>query len=130
MARNLISFGSRMEEEMSFSRAVVDGDFVFVSGTTGYNYEKMTIDPDVVIQAEQTFRNIEQALAQANSTFDDVVRVSYIVPNRADWQPCWPVIRKYLGRAKAAATLIHAGLYTDAMKIEIEVTARLSGSSG
>ena len=123
--RRLISSGSKFEEEIGYSRAVVDGDHVWVSGTTGYDYSTMTIAPDVVAQADQTFRNIAAALAQAGATLDDVVRVMFIVPNREDWQPCWPVVKKYFGRAKPASTLIHAGLQTDAMKIEIEVTARL-----
>ena len=123
--RRLISSGSKFEEEIGYSRAVVDGDHVWVSGTTGYDYATMTIAPDVVAQADQAFRNVAAALAQAGASLDDVVRVMFIVPNRPDWEPCWPVVKKYLGRAKPASTLIHAGLQTDAMKIEIEVTARL-----
>ena len=122
--RRLISSGSRFEEEIGYSRAVVDGATIWVSGTTGYNYETMTIEPGVVEQADQTFRNIAKALAQAGTSLDDVVRVLFIVPNRADWEPCWPIVKKYLGKAKPASTLIHAGLQTDAMRIEIEVTAR------
>ncbi len=124
MTRRLISSGSRFEEEIGYSRAVVDGDMIFVSGTTGYDYAAMTIVEDVVGQADQTFRNIAAALAQADASLDDVVRVLFIVPRREDWEPCWPVIKKYLGRAKPASTLIHAGLQTDAMRIEIEVTAK------
>lgn len=124
MTRTLISSGSRFEEEIGYSRAVVIGQDIWVSGTTGYNYATMTIVPDVVGQAEQCFENIAAALAQAGATLDDVVRVLIIVPNRADWEPCWPVLKRYLGKAKPASTLIHAGLQTDAMRIEIEVTAR------
>jgi len=124
MTRRLISSGSRFEEEIGYSRAVVDGDMIYVSGTTGYNYATMTIVDDVAGQAAQTFENIAAALAQADATLDDVVRVMFIVPNRADWEPCWPVIKRYLGQARPASTLIHAGLQTDAMKIEIEVTAK------
>ncbi len=123
--RRLISSGSRFEEEIGYSRAVVDGDHVWVSGTTGYDYAAMTIADDVVAQADQAFRNIAAALAQAGCTLDDAVRVLFIVPRREDWQPCWPVVKRWLGKAKPAATLIHAGLQTDAMRIEIEVTARL-----
>ncbi|MBV1797077.1 RidA family protein [Siccirubricoccus sp. G192] len=125
MTRRRISSGSRFEEEIGYSRAVVDGDHVWVSGTTGYDYAAMTIADDVVAQAEQCFRNIEQALAQAGASLDDVVRVLFIVPRREDWQPCWPVVKTWLGKARPASTLIHAGLQTDAMRIEIEVTARL-----
>ena len=123
--RTRVSSGSLFEEEIGYSRAVVDGDMIFVSGTTGYDYAAMTIVDDVVGQAEQCFQNIAAALLQANSSLDDVVRVLFIVPQREDWQPCWPVIKKYLGRARPASTLIHAGLQTDAMRIEIEVTAKL-----
>lgn len=123
--RRHISSGSRFEEEIGYSRAVVDGDHVWVSGTTGYDYARMTIADDVVAQAEQCFHNIAAALAEAGASLDDVVRVLFIVPRREDWQPCWPVVKKYLGKARPAATLIHAGLQTEAMRIEIEVTARL-----
>ena len=125
--RRLISSGSKFEEEIGYSRAVVAGDDIWVSGTTGYDYTTMTIAPDVAAQCDQTFRNIAAALAQADATLDDVVRVMFIVPNRADWEPCWPVVKKYFGKARPASTLIHAGLQTDAMKIEIEVTARRRG---
>lgn len=125
--RRLISSGSKFEEEIGYSRAVVIGEDIWVSGTTGYDYARMTIDPDVVAQADQCFRNIAMALAEAGATLDDVVRVLFIVPNRADWEPCWPVVKKYLGKARPASTLIHAGLQTDAMRIEIEVTARRRG---
>lgn len=124
MTRTLISSGSRFEEEIGYSRAVVDGDDIFVSGTTGYDYAAMTIVADVEGQADQAFRNIAAALAQADATLDDVVRVLFIVPRREDWAPCWPVVKKYLGGAKPASTLIHAGLQTDEMRIEIEVQAR------
>jgi enamine deaminase RidA (YjgF/YER057c/UK114 family) len=124
--RRRISSGSRFEEEIGYSRAVVDGDHVWVSGTTGYDYATMTIaEGDVVAQAEQCFRNIAAALAQAGAGLDDVVRVLFIVPRREDWQPCWPVVKRHLGAARPASTLIHAGLQTDAMRIEVEVTARL-----
>ena len=125
MTRRDISSGSRCEAEIGYSRAVVDGDLVWVSGTTGYDYAHMTIVEDVVGQAEQCFANIAHALAEAGCSLDDVVRVLFIVPNRADWEPCWPVVKRHLGRARPASTLIHAGLQTDAMRIEVEVTARL-----
>jgi enamine deaminase RidA (YjgF/YER057c/UK114 family) len=130
MPRQLISSGSRFEDEIGYSRAVVDGDFVFVSGTTGYDYAAMTIAPDVVAQCEQAFRNIADALAQAGGSLDDVVRVTLIVPDRADWPPCWPVVKRFLGRAKPASTLIHAGLQAPEMRIEIEATARLRRRAG
>ena len=130
MTRRLISSGSRFEEEIGYSRAVVDGDDIFVSGTTGYDYSTMTIVDDVIAQCDQTFRNIAAALAQADATLDDVVSALFIVPRREDWEPCWPVVKKYFGKARPASTLIHANLQTDAMRIEIQVTARRRRQGG
>jgi enamine deaminase RidA (YjgF/YER057c/UK114 family) len=128
MTRRLISSGSRFEDEIGYSRAVVDGEWIFVSGTTGFNYETMSISEDVVAQCEQAFRNIEAALKQAESSISDIVRVHYIFPNGADFQPCWPVMKRFLGTVKPAVTMIQAGLTDAAMKIEIEVTARRRGA--
>lgn len=124
MTRRLISSGSTFEEQMGYSRAVVDGDWVFVSGTTGFDYGTMTIVDDVVGQAEQCFKNIAAALEQAGSSMADVVRVTYVLPNSADFEPCWPVMRRYFGDVRPAAMMISAGLADARMKIEIEVTAR------
>ena len=125
--RRRISSGSKFEEQIGYSRAVVVGDDIWVSGTTGYDYATMTIQPDVVAQTDQTFRNIAAALAQADASLDDVVRVLFIVPDPADWEACWPVVRRYLGTARPASTLIHTALMSPEMKIEIEVTARRRG---
>jgi len=124
MARRLISSGSTFEAQIGYSRAVVDGDWIFVSGTTGFDYAKMTIADDVVAQAEQCLKNIEGALREAGSSLADTVRVTYILPNGADFAACWPVLRKYFGDVRPAATMISAGLADPRMKIEIEVTAR------
>jgi enamine deaminase RidA (YjgF/YER057c/UK114 family) len=124
LTRRLISSGSLFEEQIGYSRAVVDGDWIFVSGTTGYDYATMTIAADVVAQCEQCFRNIATALNEAGASLADVVRATFIVPHRADWEPCWPVIRRHFGETRPASTLIHAGLQSEAMRIEIEVTAR------
>ena len=121
--KQLISSGSPFEEQIGYSRAVVHGDFVFVSGTTGFDYATMTIAPDAPAQAEQAFRNIAAALEQAGASMADVVRVHYILPDAADWEPCFPVFGKYLGQVRPAATMIVAGLADARMKIEIEVTA-------
>ena len=126
MTRKLISSGSEFEEKVGYSRAVVDGDTVYVAGTTGYDYTAMSISDDLIEQAEQCFINIEKALLEAGSSLDDVVRVHYILPDRLDFEPCWPVLKKYLDRARPAATMFVAGLVDERMKIEIEVTARLS----
>jgi enamine deaminase RidA (YjgF/YER057c/UK114 family) len=124
MVRQLISSGSAFETQVAYSRAVVDGEWVFVSGTTGFDYARMTISDDVVEQAEQCFRNIEHALRQAGCSLQDVVRVHYILPVAAEFERCWPVLRKYFGQTRPAATMISAGLLDPRMKIEIEVTAR------
>lgn len=126
MSRRLISSGSRFEAEIGYSRAVVDGEWVFVSGTTGYDYSAMTISADVVAQCEQALRNIEAALKEAGASISDIVRVHYILPNRDHFAPCWPVLRRYFGKVRPAATMIQAGLADTKMKIEIEVTARRS----
>lgn len=127
MSRHLISTGSTFEQDMAYSRAVVDGDWVFVSGTTGFDYTTMTIADNVVDQAEQCFRNIQAALADAGASLADVVRVNYILPVASEFQSCWPVMRKYLGDIRPAATMISAGLVDPRMRIEIEVTARKRG---
>jgi enamine deaminase RidA (YjgF/YER057c/UK114 family) len=119
-----ISSGSTFERDMAYSRAVVDGDWIFVSGTTGFDYAAMTISDDVAVQAEQCFKNIAHALTQAGAGLNNIVRVHYILPNAADFEACWPVLRKYLGDVRPAATMFSAGLADPRMKIEIEVTAR------
>jgi len=124
VTRQLISSGSSYEREIGYSRAVVDGEWVFVSGTTGFDYTSMTISNDLLEQVEQCLRNIKSALEQAGATFADVVRVTYIVPKGDDFPRCWPVLRKYFGDVRPAATMISAGLADPRMRIEIEVTAR------
>jgi enamine deaminase RidA (YjgF/YER057c/UK114 family) len=124
MPRRLVSSGSRFEADIGYSRAVVDGDWIFVSGTTGFDYATMTIVDDVVAQCQQAIRNIEVALAEADASMADVVRVRYILPRREDFEPCWPVLKTYLGGVRPAATMIQAGLSDPRMRIEIEVTAR------
>jgi enamine deaminase RidA (YjgF/YER057c/UK114 family) len=124
MTRTQISSGSKFEAEIGYSRAIVDGDWIWVSGTTGFNYETMTISEDVAEQADQTFRNIKAAMEKAGFSLDDVVRVTYIFPDAADFEPCWPVLRKYFGETRPACTAIVAGLVDPRMKIEIEVTGK------
>jgi len=123
MTRTLINSGSTFETQIGYSRAVVAGDWVFVSGTTGFDYATMTISDDVVVQAEQCLKNIASALEQAGSSLQDVVRVTYVLPQMADFEPCWPVLRQYFGEVRPAAMMISAGLADPRMKIEIEVTA-------
>jgi enamine deaminase RidA (YjgF/YER057c/UK114 family) len=124
MTRRLISSGSTFEQEIGYSRAVVDDDWIFVSGTTGFDYASMTIADGIVEQTEQCLRNIESALAQAGATLRDVVRVTYVVPNAAEFPACWPTLRQYFGDVRPAAMMIAAGLADPRMRIEIEVTAR------
>lgn len=123
MTRKLISSGSAFEAKIGYSRAVVDGDFVFVSGTTGFDYATGKLADDVVAQCEQTLRNIEKALAEAGSSFADAVRVTYILPDRKDFEPCWPALQKAFGKIRPAATMLVAELIDPRLKIEIEVTA-------
>ena len=127
MNRQHISSGSPFEAQIGYSRAVVDGEWCFVSGTTGFDYSAMTISDDVVAQAEQTFKNITSALMKAGFELADVVRVHYLFPDSADFEPCWPVMKKYLGDVRPAATMFVAGLADPRMKIEIEVTAKKRG---
>jgi enamine deaminase RidA (YjgF/YER057c/UK114 family) len=94
-----------------------------VSGTTGFDYAAMTIADDVVAQCRQAMRNIAAALEQADAAMSDVVRVHYILPRREDFEPCWPIMKEYLGNVRPASTMIVAGLADPRMKIEIEVTA-------
>ena len=122
--RRAIFSGSTFEQSIGYARAVVDGDRVYVSGTTGFDYSTMTISDDVVEQAEQCLRNIGVALAEAGCSFEDVVRVRYLLPNRDDFEPCWPVLRRTFGAAPPAATMQVCGLSDSRMRIEIEVTAR------
>ena len=124
MTRRLISSGSSFEHEIGYSRAVVDDEWVFVSGTTGFDYATMTISDDVAVQAEQCLKNIEAALREAGASFADVVRATYVLPNGADFPACWPVLRHWLGTVRPAATMLVAGLMDPRMRIEIEVTAR------
>jgi enamine deaminase RidA (YjgF/YER057c/UK114 family) len=121
--RRLISSGSTFEADIGYSRAVVDGRWVFVSGTTGFDYTSMTISPDVVDQAEQCMRNIRAALVDAGSTLADVVRVHYLFPDAADFESCWPVFRSHFGAIRPAATMMVVGLSDPRMRVEIEVTA-------
>jgi enamine deaminase RidA (YjgF/YER057c/UK114 family) len=123
--RKRISSGSTFEEQIGYSRALVDGDWVFVSGTTGFDYAAMTISDDVVAQAEQCLRNIGSALEQAGATFADVVRVRYILPDPDDFEPCWPVLRRHFAGVGPAATMLSCRLADPRMKIEIEVTAHI-----
>jgi len=123
MTRKLISSGSTFEAQIGYSRAVVAGEWVFVSGTTGFDYSTMSISDDLLAQTEQCLQSIEAALRQAGSSLKDVVRVTYILPNGSEFEKCWPVLRKYFGDVRPAATMISAGLADPRMKIEIEVTA-------
>ena len=123
MDRTLISSGSSFEAQIGYSRAVVVGDWVFVSGTTGFDYSTMTISEDLVEQTAQCLRNIESALHQAGARLADVVRVTYVLPDASEFEKCWPVLRQYFGEIRPAAMMISAGLADPRMKIEIEVTA-------
>jgi 2-iminobutanoate/2-iminopropanoate deaminase len=124
MPRQLISSGSSFEAEAGYSRAVVDGEWVFVAGTTGFDYAAMTIADDAAEQARQALRNIAAALHEASASLADVVRVKYYLPDVADWPRVVPVLGEALGTIRPAATALICGLVDPRMKIEIEVTAR------
>jgi enamine deaminase RidA (YjgF/YER057c/UK114 family) len=123
VTRKLISSGSTFERDIGYSRAVAVGDWVFVSGTTGFDYAKMTISADIAEQAEQCLKNIEAALREAGASLADVVRVVYVLPDASQFEKCWPALRKYFGEVRPAAMMISAGLADPRMKIEIEATA-------
>lgn len=123
MDRIRISTDSTFEKEIGYSRAVVVGDTIYVSGTTGYDYDHMTISPDIVAQTRQCFENIKAALAKAGANLADIVRVTYILPDASLFELTWPVLREYLGDVRPAATMLSAGLANEDMLIEIEVTA-------
>jgi enamine deaminase RidA (YjgF/YER057c/UK114 family) len=127
MARRLISSGSQFEHDIGYSRAVVEGEWIFVSGTTGFEYATMSISDQLLDQTEQCFKNIQAALQQAGADLSDVVRVTYIVPKADRFRECWPVLRKYFGTVRPAATMICAGLADPRMQIEIQVTAHKAG---
>jgi len=128
-ARRLISSGSDFERQIGYSRAVVDGDWIHVSGTTGFDYKSMTVSEDVVEQTEQALRNIIWALAEADATLADVVRVRYLLPSAADFPTIWPVLRRYFDDIRPAATMLVCGLADPRMRIEIEITARRRGQA-
>ena len=124
MARKLISSGSTFEDRIGYSRAVVDGEWIFVSGTTGFDYKTMSISDDLLEQTEQCLKNIEATLHQADATLSDVVQVLYILPNASEFEQCWPVLQRRFGDVRPAATMISADLADPRIKIEIQVTAR------
>lgn len=125
--RQLISSGSEFERRIGYSRAVVDGEWIFVSGTTGFDYATITISDDVVAQTDQCFKNIAAALEKAGASLADVVRVHYLITRREDFEPIWPVLQKYFGDVRPACTVMVTGLVDEKMLIEVEVTARKPG---
>ena len=120
-----ISTGSPFEEQIGYSRAVVADGWVFVAGTTGYDYANMVMPDSIVDQCRNALATIGKALEDAGSGLDYVVRVNYTVPDKDEWPECWPITSAVFSHAKPAATMISAGLQTSEMKIEIEVTARV-----
>jgi enamine deaminase RidA (YjgF/YER057c/UK114 family) len=125
MPRRLISTGSPFEKTAGYSRAVIDGDFAFVSGTTGYDYATMTMPGDVTSQTRNCFRTIEAALKDGGFAIADIVRATYYVTRPEDADAVLAFCGEKLGDIRPAATLlVVAGLYKPEMKIEIEVTAK------
>ena len=124
MSRRRISGGSEFEARAGYSRAVVDGKWVFVSGTTGFDYAGGTIADDAAAQTRQTLRNITQALGEADLSLKDVVRARYYLTCQEDWPAVAAVLAEVFGEIRPAATCVICGLVDSRMKIEIEVTAR------
>jgi enamine deaminase RidA (YjgF/YER057c/UK114 family) len=130
MPRRLISTGSQFERDVAYSRVVVDGEWAFVSGTTGFDYATMTISPDVAEQTRQALENISSALREAGFSLADVVRTVFILPRAEDFPACWPTLREYFGEIRPANTTLIASLVDPRMRIEIEVTARHGSRAG
>jgi enamine deaminase RidA (YjgF/YER057c/UK114 family) len=126
--RRLISTGSSFEERIGYSRAVVDGEWIFVSGCTGFDYSSMRLADGVVAQAEQAMQNVDAALREAGASMADVVRVTYVLPDRTEFEPCWPTLQRWFGDVRPAATMMMCELLDPEMRIEIEVTARMRSS--
>jgi enamine deaminase RidA (YjgF/YER057c/UK114 family) len=126
MTRRLISSGSQFERDVGYSRVVVDGEWAFVAGTTGFDYAAMTISDDIAEQTRQTLENISSALVEAGFSLADVVRANYLLPSAEEFPACWPVLREYFGEIRPASTMLVVGLADPRMKIEIEVTAKRS----
>jgi enamine deaminase RidA (YjgF/YER057c/UK114 family) len=125
MPRRLISTGSPFEKAAGYSRAVIDGDFAFIAGTTGYDYATMTIPPDVTNQSRNCFKTIEAALKEGGFEMADIVRATYYITDIADAEPFLAVCGDIFGEIRPATTLlVVAGLYKPEMKVEIEVTAK------
>ena len=125
MPRRLISTGSPFEKTAGYSRAVVDGDFCFVAGTTGYDYATMTMPADVTSQSRNCFKTIEAALQEAGFAMADIVRATYYITDAKEADAHFSVCGEVLGDIRPAATLVVVvGLYKPEMKIEIEVTAK------
>jgi enamine deaminase RidA (YjgF/YER057c/UK114 family) len=125
MPRRLISTGSPFEKTAGYSRAVVDGDFAFVAGTTGYDYTNMTMPADVTSQSRNCFKTIEAALTEAGFAMADIVRATYYLTDASEADAHFAICGEVLGEIRPAATLlIVVGLYKPEMKVEIEVTAK------
>ena len=125
MPRHLVSTGSSFEKTAGYSRAVLDGDMAFVSGTTGYDYKTMTMPEDVTSQARNCFKTIETALREGGFAMHDIVRATYYITDLSDADAFFAVCGEVFGEIRPATTLlVVAGLYKPEMKIEIEVTAK------
>lgn len=130
MARRNITSGSRFEEEGAYSRVVMAGPWIFLSGCSGFDYASGNISDDVVRQTEQTFENILTALAAAESTIKDVVRLNIIMKNSGEYKLITPVLRRHLDAVRPATTAWQGDLMDSRMKVEIEVTAMRSPGAG
>jgi len=126
--RRLVSTGSPLEKAGGYSRAVADGDWCFVAGTTGYDYATMTMPESVEEQARHCIANIDMALKEAGFVLGDVVRVRYYVADRSFVEAIFPILGEAFGEIRPAATMVVCDLIRPEMKIEIEVTAKRRSS--
>jgi enamine deaminase RidA (YjgF/YER057c/UK114 family) len=123
MDRKLISSGSIFEEEVGYSRAVIVGEFIFLSGCTGFNYETSTISENVQEQCEQTILNIKNALEKAGAGLENIVRTTFYFSEPTVFNACKPVFKKHFGTIRPTLTAIGAQFHDERIKLEIEVTA-------
>ena len=121
--RKRISSGSNFEDQFAYSRAIIQGEWCFVSGTTGYDYESMSMPDGAADQAGNAFATIERTMDEGGFSLQDIVRIQYTITDAAYADKVQPVLHKYLSNVKPAATMVVAGLIKPEMKIEIEVTA-------
>jgi len=127
MTRQLISTGSPFEEKFAYSRAVVQGEWCFLAGTTGYDYARMVMPEDPAEQTRNILETVKATLERAGFAISDIVRTQATVTDPAHWEASAPVLQAYLGEIRPANTTVVSALLAPEMKVEIEVTAYRGG---